>query len=488
MKGSWLVIMMVALMLASCQQELPPTPTTVPMISPPPLEVDTVSPVRLVRNPRAFEGKYVLLSGRYKPHPPLICRSESFLSPATWDLVAGEVEIPASGSDNALRTLDDGDLVLELIGLWKRWSGQVGCGRDAPIRHLWYLEVTEIISPNPIVVAGGSGEGEADQENDLTPEQEPAEGGTPVTLTAEAGDQPSPETPSPPPVETAAVATRTVTAAADGEETPPENVTRTPVITPDLTSTASSEATVSATAQATDAVETPTPTATTAPNPTPTTSEIVAGSIAYDDVRKDFLEGGMTHRWELSGVVDDLVTIAVAAAPSLDVTLELVNSDQVSLGTSSSGLLGETETLEELELPTTGDYEIVVRSVGITSGDYALLIQTDDSLPFIVMRDNIIYGGGSSGTIPADSDHFWHFVGEDGDVISITLSPVGQFDLVLYLIGPNGLELEFVDDTGVEGDDAILNYQLPDDGYYSVGVGEVQFDEANYVLTLDKVQ
>ncbi len=292
---------------------------------------------------------------------------------------------------------------------------------------------------------------------------------------------------APTPVETPGPSV-TATTTPEGEDGPVDGVTATPSNTPDHTATAVSTPSPTATAGPTDVVETATATPTTAPTPTTTEIDFVAGSIVYDDIRKDFLAPGMTHRWEFAGEADELVFIAVAAAPSLDASLEFLGPDQVSLGLARGGLQGETESLGALDIPVTGEYEIVVQGVGGTSGHYAVLIQTDDSLPFIIMRDNIIYGGGSSGTIPEDTDHFWNFMGQEGEVISLALSPVGDYDLVLYLIGPNGLELDFVDDTGTGSDEVIMNYQLPSAGYYSVGVGEVQFDEANYILTLDNVQ
>ena len=164
-----LIILVVALMFG-CQQEPPGTETpVVPTIANLPLQPDSIALVTLLRNPTFFDGNYLQLSGQYRPIPLVVCSDEGHFSPATWALVDGEIEIPAAGFDGVLRRLADPGLPLIVEGRWQQWEGPVGCGRRAPVTEIWYFEVDNIVSPNPLT-AGQAGEGIASLPIEPTPD------------------------------------------------------------------------------------------------------------------------------------------------------------------------------------------------------------------------------------------------------------------------------------------------------------------------------
>ena len=101
----------------------------------------------------------------------------------------------------------------------------------------------------------------------------------------------------------------------------------------------------------------------------------------------------------------------------------------------------------------------------------------------------MIYGQTKTGNIPADMDDLWTFQGDSGDVVTILAEATGGEDIVLYLTGPDGLELDFAD-IDTEGDappndtETISGFALPQSGLYIIGVGESDFNPIGYVLTL----
>ena len=100
--------------------------------------------------------------------------------------------------------------------------------------------------------------------------------------------------------------------------------------------------------------------------------------------------------------------------------------------------------------------------------------------PLIVFKENLHYGGGASGNLTEDVDHLWNFEGDEGDFVTITLTAAGSGDLVLYLNGTDAIELEFVDENEIGQGEVISDFELPATGYYSIGVGELDFNPASY--------
>ena len=159
-KKAWFIAgLLLIFVLAACQQ-LEPTPTEstqAPKLPEVPLQAIETTMLSLLRNPVAYEGQLVRLSGAYKPQPIAICQDEVRRSPASWSLVDGEAETLAAGFDTMLRELAYSGITLVVEGQWRQWVGPVGCGRRVPESQIWYLDVTNIISPNPLVVSTPEG-------------------------------------------------------------------------------------------------------------------------------------------------------------------------------------------------------------------------------------------------------------------------------------------------------------------------------------------
>jgi hypothetical protein len=490
MKNSWfaLVILLVTLTFGcrseTSEMETPPVPTIANL----PPQADSTALITLVRNPGFFEGSYLQLTGQYKPIPRVVCSEEGQFSPATWALVDGEIEIMAAGFDGVLRELAQPGLPLVVEGRWQQWEGPVGCGRRAPVTEIWYFEVNNLISPNPLT-AGPTGEEIASVPIEPSPDTAGDQTGlTPIVATPSiampTASPTSPPTSTPRPT-TAATSTSQVSAGSIPTNTPVTTTT-----TPSPTSitqrgVATSTPTSTATTTGTPATATPSPSS----SPTADSGE-TSEPIEFDDIYKETLAAGGVNRWSFEGDQGDVVYISVSPVQGLDVSLELLDPNGTSLVSRNQRASGQVENINQQSLSMSGDYEILVRSVANSSGDYALVLQTEDSQPFASFQGNINYGNSRTNSVPIDVDDMWNFAGTNGDVVTIQAVATGSGDLVLYLIDPDGLYVEEADDNtnnGPPDDEEIIDqFTLQKTGLYTIGIGEYDYQPFGYTLTLEE--
>ncbi len=117
-------------------------------------------------------------------------------------------------------------------------------------------------------------------------------------------------------------------------------------------------------------------------------------------------------------------------------------------------------------------------------GYYAVLVLNDESYTF-VFNGTLELGQNESTIMREQNDHFWHFVGTAGDIVTIRVTPTDDSNLFLRLFDPAGiLVVDFQDETDEGEAEELLSFTLPDTGFYSILVGELNFGEANYSITL----
>ncbi|MGD8584034.1 MAG: hypothetical protein PVJ75_01670 [Chloroflexota bacterium] len=239
---------------------------------------------QLQDDPEAFENRLIRVSGTLLKLAPPNCVPYS--GPAIeWALIAEELRLDAVGFERAVSMLDDG-LPMTVDGFFRLYEGALGCGKAAPDGSAWFLEVTQIVQPNPLIASGSppggltaptltTGGPGAPSSGIVTPTNQatPAGVGTPGATPALTPTGLS--TPIPTATETPAPGTVTATSIPSASATPSatSRFTPTPTRTP-LPGTA----TATSTPTGTPGVVTPTPTPTIepypgagTPTPTPTT-------------------------------------------------------------------------------------------------------------------------------------------------------------------------------------------------------------------------
>jgi hypothetical protein len=488
------------LSLSAClpaQETITPTPLTTgvpPTIGPHPAEPIPATIRELVLRPFDYENRYVRVSGNYRPHPPLVCGDAPRRAPASWEL-RGEEELflQAGGFDTILRAAARPGQSLTVDGQWRRWRGQSGCGKQAAEIEIWYLDVVEIISPNPLVYQPQ----EVSAVNTLPP-AEPTELGPPLT-------PPGPETPTGEEV-TPDVTVPTPTFAAP--PTPAAGPTSQPTPTFALPPTATSPAattptTTGATATAGSGTGTPgatpvatgagtgTPAATTPPGATGTTappgSTSDEGPLDWDALTKGELAANTAALWTFEGSAGEVITITAIAPTDFNIVLTLRDpAGNAIIANQNTSPADQAESILHYSLPVVGAYELLISEAAGQATPYVVALNAIDSGYSILQPGNLKYGSDIPLTLPAGVDHYWHFMGTADDVITVRVTVTDQSNLFLALYGPDMEELvTYVDETD-DGGAEEFPYTLTMSGYFTVYVAENNFLASNYRITLTK--
>ncbi len=127
-----------------------PTPAPVETINNQPT---LVTFPELNEDPFAFRDQLIRVTGAYTPAQLSNCVSKKGPD-IRWSLIADDLQLDAIGFENILRLVAP-NTILTIDGIWRLYTGPVGCGKGPTIANVWYLEVTQIIQPNPLIHPGG---------------------------------------------------------------------------------------------------------------------------------------------------------------------------------------------------------------------------------------------------------------------------------------------------------------------------------------------
>jgi hypothetical protein len=504
-----LLQVMLLVLLASCQGPESATPTPfqggAATIAPPPATPIGVELLRLVTDPANFENAYLQVAGNYRSLPVLACGAAPRRPPASWALEDGEVYVQAAGYDTLLAAVAPQGLPMEVVGQWRRWRGPVGCGKEADITEIWYLDVTRILSPNPIAYSTADPVTIVEVIPTPTPEGGigggPLPAGTPIPLqtnTPPAGVTLPSGSPTLPSLLPSATSTRPATSAAattaaptlpgiqpTASQTPAAGQATPTVTTGALTGTPPTPGTPGATATS-PAGGTPTVAPTTLAT-VPAGTVVDQGTMEYEDIVKGQIVAGASHRWLFNGNSGDTVFIQAIAATGSNAVLTLRDPQGNPLvNNQNTASADQPEVIADYVLPMSGEFEIIVGNVANAATGYALAIYDANSYPVVFMA-NLKYGDLLNGSLPSDTDHYWFFSGTAGETITIRVAPSDTSDPFFSLIGPDMTTLvDFVDEKGAGEAEELLGFQLPTTGYYSILVAEGFFAASNYTINLTR--
>ncbi len=499
------ILLLAALAACANSAQMTPTPFPPTWTPGPALVAQQAFPVEiaeLLAEPETYDGVYVQVTGRYQKRPLLVCESESAThnAAATWDLLDNSnLSLAAGEFDQALRSLVPDGLTMTVAGYWQLWEGQVGCGKQAVRQQMWFLEVTDVVSPRPIAqvtLTPGSPEGQPPFSEELvTPDpsqgvEDPSGGILPPTPTEMLDVFPTDEGFPPQNATETAVSGEfppnpnpTSSAAPDGSVQ-----TATPATTGQATRPA---ATGTATSTGGSGTGTPPPTATgSAGNATPTRtpsgqSTPISGNIVpkdeliEEDIGIELLGTNEIHEWTLDLVDSTVVTVSLAAEPHLNLGLEIRNQGGTVISQSKQAGANQIETIRMLSVDPEENYTIrVVNEASSGEGGYALSIwgNLEDSF-MLDARGILAEGQVGSATIPEgfNAVHLWFFQGQMGDTISITTNTDdAHLITVSFLFDPEGNDILDFSQEDIE---------LPASGLYTMGLWEDGGEEADYTVS-----
>lgn len=540
----WLTAaLFITLLLLSCRNGGTDNPIAgwVPGGTQPPLldETAAVSLAALAQNPAAYVGQRVQLTGQFYHAPPLVCSTVTRRSPAAWFLTDGQVSVGIGGRFEQLERVAPDGLMVTVAGRWWVWRGPIGCGKNLPRTEVWYLDIAEIIAPNPITFATLTPVGQAVAELSATPVPPPLEeqatllpapgdtatlpadlGGFP-TLPSDLGDLGTFEVPPelltavfsdtqifPPgltPTQTILPsATPTLRAGGLPSATPsatptftpsPEQAAGTPTFTPTFTFTPNPNETATPTLTATATVTpdpraTQTPTATAGPSATPTATVpgnlVDKGALETQDLAVETMAAGEIHQWQFVVDSSDVLTVNVASPVLMDMVVTVLDGNNNVLQTQNNANNGAPEIVVT-NLPGAGTYLIRISEAAGLAGSYSMILQDSESYAFI-FKGTLEYGDAEQALMVAQSDHFWHFLGNEGDDIAILVAPNdNNTDIFFELYGPDATELldEPVDDGDAGFPEFLIGFVLPETGFYAIRIGEFTFGAGDYAVSLD---
>lgn len=199
--------------------------------------------------------------------------------------------------------------------------------------------------------------------------------------------------------------------------------------------------------------------------------------IAYGDI----IEGELSNnaegvRYTFEGEMGDEVSITLES-DDFDAYLILYDEDGNEL-TFNDDFGGSTDSRISGLLPYSGSYTILVTSfnsvttgVGV-SGEYTLTLEGDGQQVVtgeIEIAGQINSGDSRSNSVNNSMGIGYTFEGRAGDVVRIALTS-NDFDPYLILLDPDGREIAYDDDGGGGLNSQIRNFELPEDGTYTIVV------------------
>lgn len=511
------LILIVPLWVACSQEtvETTPTPFDAKTTAVSPLASGSPTPVplsELLVSPEMYENHFLQVRGNFAPRPLLVCNGEAHPGPAAWALQeSAEVVMPAGGFDNQIRSLMAKGTSMTVNGYWRHWQGPVGCGKQAVGREIWYLKVTELVSPQ-FLAAGGAGSAPVSTTEQAPPEV-PEEGtpppedsevtavpGSPITatvpitnpqLSTASATAPSLPTGSPP---SGQGATATAT---DTPTTPSPRQTNTPdpgvAQTPSPTTTTNPNTTASPTST-NDGRNTPAASPTTQSGNTPTPPS--GGSftiINLDDIINpddgvfgyESLAAWQKHNWTLELDASTVVKISAVGEPNMNLALTVIDEIDNEIANQNSAPAGQLETIANLSVNPNETYIVQVYEANGIGGDYFMTIEGNNSAIVLSSRGVLRYGETKMDSLPEADYHFWYFYGEADDIIDIVTSADNNG---LLLISLNDSKGEIVQDefgNFIEYiEEEVTDLTLPASGLYLIWLEEFAYEPTNYSVSL----
>lgn len=488
MASRWLLFTLITLtLLAGCREPQGILRGPIPAIGTPErglssvlpsLNVIDVSLADLLDHPAAYKDKNLQVTGTFRIQQTIPCGGVFYHSPATWLLGSGSLEMPAAGPSNMVPDLPVEEVQIKVEGRWKRWIGLAGCGDEAIPAEVWYLETSNVISPEEVaLVPVGSDFGQGPPTDVDSPNASPMSNGAIATTPAQS-----------------AVSVPTATLTTGQPIVTPASQQASPVAVLTPTIVQGSETTIPTPTM--DETATPIPgseTGTAVLDATSTGSTIDdSGSVVsmptlnLGSLETGHLQDAVNHLWPYAITEVQVINLQIAPEPGLSVGVSISNPNGQMIVEDGPIQPGQSLILTNVPLTEAGTYEILVSSTPGSSGNYAILIGDDESYNFVFsgfLDDGDIFDD----EMGAESDHFWQFTGDAGQVIDIVVTPKNIEDLFLRLFGPDGTRLVEFYDLGAGGEaERLTDYTLTDSGLYSLLVGENDFETAEYTIELSK--
>lgn len=208
-----------------------------------------------------------------------------------------------------------------------------------------------------------------------------------------------------------------------------------------------------------------------------------------EGARGTLSDADFQHAYRFEGSAGDIINLELQAADSdLDAYLVLMAADGARLAEDDDGGLG-TDSAIVATLPADGTYLVIatryLEADGFSSGDYVLLGTRQAGAPGPAQQDDgdglLAYGETVQDRVSGnDPRRFYGFEGQAGDVITVRVThEPGTAPLRVEIKDPH-LDRLAVSEWSQDGEAALVDIALPEDGLYRLTVWRERANETTY--------
>lgn len=213
---------------------------------------------------------------------------------------------------------------------------------------------------------------------------------------------------------------------------------------------------------------------------------VSGGVIAPGEVVSSELVAATRPVWSFDGEAGQLISIVLTPVnEQLDLLLELTGPEGELLIERDETFAGDPEVLAGYELPSTGRYQIHIRSFAEQSGSYSLALDEggEDTANYYDAGD-LVYGNVEQEALMEDEVHAWFFEGQAGDEVTILTTPLADnLDLDIWLLDPQLRRAAQKDET-LSGEAELIEITLPEAGPYTILVREFFGEPGDYEIAI----
>lgn len=208
------------------------------------------------------------------------------------------------------------------------------------------------------------------------------------------------------------------------------------------------------------------------------------GRIEFGEALQGELPPRGQQYWVFGGTPGQRVSIVVEPAVStLDPVLELYGPDGQQLVTLDEGFSGDPELISGFELPTTGEYAILIRSFSQQGGTFTLsLEESGQDIANFHDAGDLTYGEARLETLQRQEAHAWFFEGKAGDQLSVRVTPLdASLDLQVWLLDQEVRRIAAADET-LAGEPEAIDHVLERDGQYILLIQDFNGESGSYEI------
>ena len=185
--------------------------------------------------------------------------------------------------------------------------------------------------------------------------------------------------------------------------------------------------------------------------------------IAYNDIKEgQLVEAGASEAWRIEAQAGERLNLVVNG--QFDSYLELYGPDHELIASNDDNGGSLNAALFDVQITQAGPHTILVRGFGQATGNYALALTGGHP----TASGGSLNSGDIRAVILSAKGTKWHYTGQQGTYLTITTAGATGIDPYLSLYGPDGRLLISDDDSGVDLNAELYEFQLPSDGLYTL--------------------